>query len=129
MIQRDENRDAAKLDSSHLLLFVFSKLRIFIVVGIVTLIISAGVSLVIEEKFESSVILFATTQSSIGEAFFEESKQGDLLAYGETEDAERLLQLLNSSKVRSQIIANHNLDEHYGCNLLLGFSSRHHFHV
>ena len=51
MIQRDENRDAAKLDSSHLLLFVFSKLRIFIIVGIVTLIISAGVSLVIEEKF------------------------------------------------------------------------------
>ena len=89
MIQKDENRDSAKLDSSHLLLFVFSKLRIFIIVGVVTLIISAGVSLVIEEKFESTVIMFATTQSSIGEAFFEESKQGDLLAYGETEDADR----------------------------------------
>ena len=117
MIQKDENRDSAKLDSSHLLLFVFSKLRIFMIVGVVTLIISAGVSLVIEEKFESTVIMFATTQSSIGEAFFEESKQGDLLAYGETEDAERLLQLLNSNKVRSQIITNHNLDEHYDIDL------------
>ena len=117
MIQRDENRDLAKLDSSHLLLFVLSKRRIFIIVGIITFIISAGVSLIIEEKFESSVIIFATTQSSIGEEFFEESKQGNLLAYGETEDAERLLQLLNSSKVRSQIITNHNLSEHYDIDL------------
>ena len=117
MIQPDENRDSAKLDSSHLLLFVFSKLRIFIAVGLVTFIISAGVSFIIEEKFESTVIMFATTQSSIGEEFFEESKQGNLLAYGETEDAERLLQLLNSNKVRSQIIINHKLDEHYEIDL------------
>ena len=117
MIQPDENRDSAKLDSSHLLLFVFSKLRIFIAVGLVTFIISAGVSFIIEEKFESTVIMFATTQSSIGEEFFEESKQGNLLAYGETEDAERLLQLLNSNKVRSQIIINHKLDKHYEIDL------------
>ncbi len=117
MIQPDKNRDSAKLDSSHLLLFVFSKLRIFIAVGLVTFIISAGVSFMIEEKFESTVIMFATTQSSIGEEFFEESKQGNLLAYGETEDAERLLQLLNSNKVRSQIINNHKLDEHYEIDL------------
>jgi uncharacterized protein involved in exopolysaccharide biosynthesis len=117
MIQREENRDSAKLDSSHLLLFVFNKLRIFIAVGIITFVISAGVSLMIEEKFESTVIMFATTQSSIGEEFFEESKQGDLLAYGETEDAERLLQLLNSNKVRTQVIENFNLSEHYGINV------------
>ena len=117
MIQKVENRYSNKLDSSHLLLFVFSKLRLFIIVGVVSLIISTGVSLIIEERFESNVILFAATQSSIGDAFFEESKQGDLLAYGETEDAERLLQLFNSNQVRSQIITNHNLYSHYDIDL------------
>ena len=114
MTSINENRDSSRLDSTHLLLFVYDRLRIFIFVGVLAVIISAGVSLLMDEKFESSVIMFATTQSSIGEQFFEESKQGDLLAYGETEDAERLLQLLNSNRVRSQIIENHNLSEHYG---------------
>ena len=99
MSSRNEKRDPSSLDSTHLLLFIYDRLRIFIIVGVLAIIISAGVSLIMEEKFESSVIMFATTQSSIGEQFFEESKQGDLLAYGETEDAERLLQLLNSNRV------------------------------
>lgn len=103
----------SQIDSSHILLFVYSKLRIFIIVGIIATILSAVVSLIIEEKYESSVIMFATTQSSIGQQFYEESNQGDLLAYGETEDAERLLQLLNSSLVRTAIINTHNLSEHY----------------
>ena len=117
MSSRNEKRDPSSLDSTHLLLFIYDRLRIFIIVGVLAIIISAGVSLIMEEKFESSVIMFATTQSSIGEQFFEESKQGDLLAYGETEDAERLLQLLNSNRVRSQIIETHNLSDHYEIDL------------
>ena len=117
MTSINENRDSSRLDSTHLLLFVYDSLRIFIFVGVLAVVISAGVSLLMDEKFESSVIMFATTQSSIGEQFFEESKQGNLLAYGETEDAERLLQLLNSNRVRSQIIKNHNLSEHYDIDL------------
>ena len=57
--------------------------------------------------------MFATTQSSIGQQFFEETNSGDILSYGETEDAERLLQLLNSNLVRGKIIKSHNLAEHY----------------
>jgi capsule polysaccharide export protein KpsE/RkpR len=117
MTSINENRDSSRLDSTHLLLVVYDRLRIFIFVGVLSVIISAGVSLLIDEEFESTVIMFATTQSSIGEQFFEESKRGDLLAYGEMEDAERLLQLLNSNHVRSQIIKNHHLSEHYGIDL------------
>jgi len=94
----------SNLDSSHLILFVYKRLRIFIIVGIVAAFVSSAVSLIIEEKFESSVIMFATTQSSIGQQFYEEMNSGDILSYGETEDAERLLQLLNSSLVRGKII-------------------------
>ena len=103
----------SNLDSSHLILFVYNRLRIFIAVGLVATIVSSVVSLLMEEKFQSSVVMFATTQSSIGQQFFEETNSGDILSYGETEDAERLLQLLNSNLVRSKIIRSHNLAEHY----------------
>nr|MCS5550604.1 hypothetical protein [Gammaproteobacteria bacterium] len=71
MSSRNEKRDSSSLDSTHLLLFIYDRLRIFIIVGVLAIIISAGVSLIMEEKFESNVIMFATTQSSIGEQFFE----------------------------------------------------------
>ena len=107
----------SNLDSSHLLIFIFDRFKIFVAVGLIATLVSSVASLMMEEKYESSVIMFATTQSSIGEQFYEESKQGDLLAYGESEDAERLLQLLNSSKVRSNIIKSFNLDKHYNIDL------------
>ncbi len=103
----------SNLDSFHLILFVYNRLRIFIAVGLVAAIVSSVVSLLMEEKFQSSVVMFATTQSSIGQQFFEETNSGDILSYGETEDAERLLQLLNSNLVRGKIIKSHNLAEHY----------------
>ena len=95
----------SNLDSSHLILFVYNRLRIFIIVGIAATLISSAVSLMMEEKFESSVIMFATTQSSIGQQFYEEMNSGDILSYGETEDAERLLQLLNSSLVEVRLLS------------------------
>ena len=107
----------SNLDSSHLLVFIFKRFKIFFVVGLIAAIVSSVVSLSMQEKFESSVIMFATTQTSIGEQFYEESKQGDVLAFGESEDAERLLQLLNSGKVRTNIIKTFNLSEHYNIDL------------
>ena len=107
----------SNLDSSHLILFVYRNLRIFIIVGIVATLVSSSVSLIMEEKFESSVIMFATTQSSIGQQFYEEVNSGDILSYGETEDAERLLQLLNSNLVRGKVIKSYNLAEHYNIDL------------
>jgi hypothetical protein len=66
-----------------------------------------------EEQFKSTVIMFATPQHSIGEQFYEEVKRNDLLEYGETEDAERLLQILNSDRIRSRIIEKYDLWSHY----------------
>jgi len=66
-----------------------------------------------EEQFKSTVVMFATPQHSIGEQFYEEVKRNDLLEYGETEDAERLLQILNSDRIRSRIIEKYDLWSHY----------------
>ena len=67
----------------------------------------------LDEYYESTVVMFATSQHSLGEQFFEETKKNDLLAFGETEDAERLLQILNSHRIRNRIIEKYDLYTHY----------------
>ena len=97
------------LNSTHLLRFIFDRRKTFLIIGIVSAVLSSAAALLMEEQFKSTVIMFATPQHSIGEQFYEEIKRNDLLEYGETEDAERLLQILNSDRIRNQIIQKYDL--------------------
>jgi len=84
-----------------------------VVAGALGGIVSAAASFLIAPEFQSSVVLFALPQQSIGAQFYEAEKREDILAYGETEDAERLLQILNSDRVRRRIIEKYDLWTHY----------------
>jgi len=121
------NSNDSQLNSSHLLRFIFDRRRTFIWIGAAAAVLSSIAALLMEEQFKSTVIMFATPQHSIGEQFYEEIKRNDLLEYGETEDAERLLQILNSDRIRSRIIEKYDLWSHYdidrseaGAQALLG---------
>lgn len=81
--------------------------------GLLGGIISAAATFLIEPEFQSTVVLFALPQQSIGAQFYEEVKREDILAYGETEDAERLLQILNSDRIRRRVIEKYDLWSHY----------------
>lgn len=105
-----------QLQSTHLLRFIADRLRSFIAIGIGAAVLSSIAALMMEEQFKSTVIMFATPQHSIGEQFYEEIKRNDLLEYGETEDAERLLQILNSDRIRTRIISKYDLWTHYDIN-------------
>lgn len=107
------NSNDSQLNSSHLLRFIFDRRRTFILIGVSAAVLSSVAALLMEEQFKSTVIMFATPQHSIGEQFYEEVKRNDLLEYGETEDAERLLQILNSDRIRSRIIEKYDLWSHY----------------
>ncbi|MFT4682907.1 MAG: LPS O-antigen subunit length determinant protein (WzzB/FepE family) [Flavobacteriales bacterium] len=111
--QPTESSSNTSLDSTNLLVFLFKWRWHIIVLCAVAAISSAVVSGVIEEKFRSAVTMFAVPQNSIGEQFYEEQKKNDLLEYGDKEDAERMLQILNSDRVRVGIIKKYNLWEHY----------------
>lgn len=101
------------MESTHLLVFIYRNLKTLIGVGFLAALAASGVSLMLDEYYESTVVMFATSQHSLGEQFFEETKKNDLLAYGETEDAERLLQILNSHRIRDRIIEKYDLYAHY----------------
>ena len=101
------------MESTHLLVFIYRHLKTLTAVGLLAAIASSGVALMLDEYYESTVVMFATSQNSLGEQFFEETKKNDLLAYGETEDAERLLQILNSNRIQERVIEKYELFSHY----------------
>lgn len=69
----------------------------------------------ITPKFKSTVILFPASTNSVSKALLSEQpgKGQDLMTIGEDEQAEQLLQILNSNKIRDRIIKRFNLLEHY----------------
>ncbi len=69
----------------------------------------------ITPKFKSTVILFPASTNSVSKALLSDQpgKGQDLMTIGEDEQAEQLLQVLNSNKIRDRIIKRFNLLEHY----------------
>lgn len=121
------NNSEESLNSSNLLVVVFKWRKHLFIVTAIAAIISAAASFIIKEKYKSTVVLFASQQHSFGEQLLEDVKKSDVLAYGEEEDAERLMQIINSDQVRGRIIEKYNLWEVYdiaktdrGANTLIG---------
>ena len=70
----------------------------------------------ITPKYKSSVILFPVATNSISKALISQQSgiKEDILGFGEEEQAEQMLQILNSNKIRDRIVSKFNLFEHYG---------------
>lgn len=89
--------------------------KLLITVSALAFIISIMVSFLIEEKYESSVILFPAATTNISKTLIAERGFDDksLLEFGEEEQAEQMLQILNSDEIRSRIIEKYDLLTHY----------------
>lgn len=70
----------------------------------------------ITPKYKSTVIMFPVSSSSISRSLLDEQsvKGQDITALGEDDQAEQLLQILHSNKIRDQIVSQFNLMSHYG---------------
>ncbi|MBS4062303.1 MAG: hypothetical protein KG029_18045 [Bacteroidetes bacterium] len=66
--------------------------------------------------FKSTVILYPTSTNSISKVLLNTNfnSNKDLLEFGEDEQTERMLQILNSNKIRDRIIEKYDLMQHYG---------------
>ncbi len=99
-----------------LIAFLYKNRKLLLITGIVTVILSTIVSFLIQDKYQSSVVMFPTTTNSISKALLDVNNNGkkDVLEFGEEEQAEQLLQILNSDEIRNRVIQKFNLREHYG---------------
>jgi len=70
----------------------------------------------IKPLFESTVVVFPSTTNSVSKALLPQQNgygSEDILEFGDEQEAEQLLQILNSDEIRSTIIKKYNLLEHY----------------
>lgn len=104
-------------DSSHFIAFLYQWKRTFLIVGVAALIISSVFSskYFITPLYKSQVVLFPTSTNAISKALISTTYGGkeDILEFGEDEQVEQMLQILNSNKIRDSIISKYQLSSHY----------------
>ncbi len=112
-----EHLDKNNFDSLNLLLFLVKWRLHLIIVITASIVLSSFFSSpwFITPKYKSTVVMFPTASNALSKALLSETKTAkqDILEFGEQEQAEQLLQILNSSVIRDRIIEKHNLISHY----------------
>lgn len=111
-----ENKESQdfNFESTDLITYIHIRRKILLIFSIAALIISTVISFIIDERYESEVILFPASSSSISQSLLTENNtKKELLKFGEEEEVEQLLQVLYSDKIRNRIIDKYNLMEHY----------------
>lgn len=104
-----------ELNTLSVMVFFYKWRKSFISVGIIAAVTSFVACLIVQPKFKSTVVLFPSTNTSIAKALLSENPgaKQDIGQFGEEEEAEQLLQILNSDDIRSRIIEKYNLLDHY----------------
>jgi uncharacterized protein involved in exopolysaccharide biosynthesis len=113
----EEVKKGMDFNSSNLLLFIVRWKRPLGIVTVLAMLASIIFSspVFIPPKYESTVIMFPTSTASVSKSLLSQNPQGkqDLLQFGEEEQAEQLLQILNSDEIRSRVVAKYDLMNHY----------------
>lgn len=106
---------SSNFEGINFLSYLYQHRKKFIIVGIVTAVLSAGVSLLIPNKYQSTVIFFPANNSSLSKAVMTEDAQAknDISTFGEEEQAEAMLQLLQSDEIKWKLWKRYSLMEHY----------------
>ena len=88
-----------------------------IILGLIAIVVASIFSapFFIKPKFKSTAVFYPTTNNSISNALLTEinARANDPLEFGEEEEAEKALQILQSSKLQGRLIRNFELKKHY----------------
>lgn len=113
-----EKRSDRVFDSTNLIVYLYRWRVPLLIVTVVAAVLAAVFSApaFIPPKYKSTVTVFPTTTNSLSKALLPQqfsSRGQDIMEFGEEEQAEQLLQILNSDEIRSSIIQKYHLLEHY----------------
>ena len=113
---KNKKMDSSQNQSYDLISFLWKNKMPLIIVGLISLLSSSIISFMIEEKFESTAALYPTKTSSVSISR-NISEDQSISKFGEDEEAEQMLQILESSSVRIKVTEKFNLLEHYDIDL------------
>jgi uncharacterized protein involved in exopolysaccharide biosynthesis len=114
----NETKRNEDFDSTSLVIFLYKYRKPLLIVMLIALVFSWFFSLpwFITPKYKSTVILFPASTNAVSKALLSEQsgKGQDLVSFGEDQQSEQLLQILNSNKIRDRVIRKFDLMQHYG---------------
>ena len=111
----DKKENASyNFNSVDLLIYIWKKRWILGTVGVIAGVASIIISIMITPMFEASVIMFPANNVMVSKELLVQNFSGENVhGFGEEEQAEQLLQVLNSEPARTRIIEKYNLMVHY----------------
>ncbi|MCX6266407.1 MAG: Wzz/FepE/Etk N-terminal domain-containing protein [Bacteroidetes bacterium] len=113
----NEMKKGEDFDSSNLVIFLYKWRKPLFIVMVIALVGSWFFSSpwFITPKYKSTVIMFPASSSSISKSLLNEQsvKGQDITAFGEDDQAEQLLQILNSNRIRDRVMHQFDLMRHY----------------
>ena len=99
-------------ERQNLLLFVWKKRKVLILTSGITAIVAIVISLMMKPLFLSTAIVFPTATSTV--SFSEQrNAKASSMDFGEEDQAEQLVQILQSSRIRNRVIQRFDLMKHY----------------
>lgn len=109
----EQEQQGLEKERENLLLFIWKKRKTLIIVSSIAAVLAIIISFMIKPLFLSSAIVFPAATSTV--SFSEQrNAKASSMDFGEEEQAEQLVQILQSSKIRDRVISQFGLMEHYG---------------
>jgi uncharacterized protein involved in exopolysaccharide biosynthesis len=112
-MENPEN-EGFRFDSVDLILYVYKRKFPLIIISLLAFVFSLIASLTITPRFKSTVVMFPASSTSVSKTLLTDNlTQEGILTLGEEEDAEQMLQVLNSDQIRNRIVEKYDLMNHY----------------
>lgn len=99
-------------ERQNLLVFIWKNRKVIIIVTAIGAIVSLVASLLMTPIFRSTAIVFPAATSTVSFSELRTAKAG-AMDFGEEEQAEQMVQILQSSKIRDRIVTEFDLYKHY----------------
>lgn len=107
----DSHQDL-EADRNNLLLFLWRNRKTVILITSTTALVAVIISLLMTPLFRSTAIVFPAATSTV--SFSEQrNAKASSMDFGEEEQAEQLIQILQSARIRNRIVQKFDLMEHY----------------
>lgn len=105
-------------DSFKVAFFLYKWRKTLVIIGIAAAVLSAIFSspLFITPLYKAAVVMYPASSNSVSKSLLNENANADqdILQFGEDEQTEQMLQILNSNRIRDKVISKFDLATHYG---------------
>lgn len=99
-------------ERSALLAFLWKNRKVLVIITGVAFVVSVLVSLLLTPLYLSTAVVFPTASSNVSFSEQRNVKAGSM-DFGEEDQAEQLVQILSSSRIKDKIVAKYDLLNHY----------------